>query len=37
MILNLRLPFDEAQIEIPDDDKVEDEDQPQGFINNNPR
>ena len=30
-----RLPFDEAQIEIPDGDKSGDE-QPQGFINNNP-
>ena len=37
IFLTFRLPFDEAQIEIPDDDKVEDEDQPQGFINNNPR
>ena len=37
LFLTFRLPFDEAQIEIPDDDKVEDEDQPQGFINNNPR
>eukprot|EP00090_Calanus_glacialis_P005024 TRINITY_DN13841_c0_g1_i1.p1 TRINITY_DN13841_c0_g1~~TRINITY_DN13841_c0_g1_i1.p1 ORF type:complete len:254 (-),score=59.96 TRINITY_DN13841_c0_g1_i1:84-845(-) len=32
-----RLPFDEAQIEIPDEDKTNPfPDQPQGFINNNP-
>jgi len=31
-----RLPFDEAQLEIADEDKEGDE-QPQGFINNNPR
>lgn len=32
-----RLPFDEAQLEIDNEDKEENEDQPQGFINNNPR
>merc|ERR1719427_2488095 len=32
-----RLPFDEAQLEIADEDKEETDDQPQGFINNNPR
>ncbi|XP_023328701.1 uncharacterized protein LOC111701586 [Eurytemora carolleeae] len=31
-----RLPFDEAQIEIPDGDK-EGEEPAQGFVNNNPR
>ena len=32
-----RLPFDEAQLEIPDEDKTNPfPDQPQGFINNNP-
>jgi len=32
-----RLPFDEAQLEIPDNDKTDPfEKQPQGFINNNP-
>ena len=35
--LSFRLPFDEAQLEIPDEDKTNPfEDQPQGFINNNP-
>jgi len=32
-----RLPFDEAQLEIDEADKEEKDDQPQGFINNNPR
>jgi len=31
-----RLPFDEAQLEVPQEDKTGDN-QPQGFINNNPR
>ena len=32
-----RLPFDEAQLEIPDNDKTDPfEKQPQGVINNNP-
>ena len=36
-ILICRLPFDEAQLEIPDNDKTDPfEKQPQGFINNNP-
>ena len=36
-ILVYRLPFDEAQLEIPDNDKTDPfEKQPQGFINNNP-
>ena len=36
-ILDCRLPFDEAQLEIPDNDKTDPfEKQPQGFINNNP-
>ena len=36
-ILVCRLPFDEAQLEIPDNDKTDPfEKQPQGFINNNP-
>ena len=34
---NARLPFDEEQLEIPDNDKTDPfEKQPQGFINNNP-
>ena len=36
-VASLRLPFDEAQLEIPDQDKSDPfEKQPQGFINNNP-
>ena len=37
-IATFRLPFDEEQLEIPDNDKTDPfEKQPQGFINNNPR
>ena len=36
-VFSIRLPFDEAQLEIPDQDKTDPfEKQPQGFINNNP-
>ena len=36
-ITSFRLPFDEAQLEIPDEDKTNPfPEQPQGFINNNP-
>ena len=37
IIFTKRLPFDEEQLEIPDNDKTDPfEKQPQGFINNNP-